>query len=140
MSEESMTRDPVELTRSSFACAEAADIHGIMSFVGPDSVWDITAWSFGTYEGPRAIRRFLNDWIGSFAEYRREPEEILDLGGGVVFAVGVTRGRPAGRRDEIRLRGAAVYTWEEEVAKQVTFYRDPDEARAAAERLAQERG
>jgi len=138
MTEESSTPDPVELTSRAFACADAADIRAIMSFVGSDSVWDISRWAFGTREGPTAIRRFLEDWIGSFAEYRRETEEITDLGNGVVYAVTVTRGRPRAGRDEVRMRGAAVCLWEGSVATRVTFYRDPHEARAAAERLAEE--
>ncbi len=140
MPEESTTPDPVELTRRALACADAGDIPAIMDFVGPDSVWDVSPWAFGTYEGRRAIRRFLEDWIGSFAEYRRETEEIVDLGNGVVYAVTVTRGRPDLRRDEIRLRGASVCVWAGGVATLVTFYRDPDEGRAAAERLAESSG
>jgi len=139
MPEESTTPDLVELTRRAFAAAEAGDIPAILSFLGSDPVWDVTRWAFGTYEGPTAIGRFLENWIGSFAEYRREPAEILNLGNGVVYAVTVTRGRPTASSDQIELRGAAVCIWAEGVATRVTFYRDPDEARAAAERLAEER-
>ena len=137
MLEESTTPDPVELTRHAFAAADAGDIPAILSFLGSDSVWDVSRWAFGTYEGPTAIGRFLDNWIGSFAEYRREIAEILNLGNGVVYAVTVTRGRPIGRSDQIQLRGAAVCMWAQGVARRVTFYRDPNEARAAAERLAE---
>jgi len=139
MPEEPPTPGPVELTRRALACADTGDIRAIMDFVGPHSVWDASPWAFGTYEGRTAIRRFLEDWIGSFADYRRETEEVLDLGNGVVYAVTLTRGRPASRRDEIRLRGASVCVWADGVAMRVTFYRDPDEGRAAAERLAESR-
>ena len=140
MSEGSTVTDLVELTRRAATVADGGDVGAIMRFVGPDSVWDVSAWSFGVYEGQRAIRRFLEDWIGSFAEYRREVEEVLDLGNGVAYAVTVTRGRPAGRADEVPLRGAEVCVWEGGVATRVTYYRDPEEARAAAQRLADSRG
>ena len=140
MPEGTEPHDPIALTRSAFACADARDIASLMKFVSPDSVWDVSAWGFGIYEGRRAIRRFLEDWIGSFEEYGRDSEEMLDLGNGVVYAVAVTRGRSAGSRHEVGLRGATVCLWDGAVATRVSYYRDRDEARAAAERLAASRG
>jgi len=140
MDEKPTTPDPVELTRRAFAAADAGDIPAVLSFLGSDSLWDVSRWSFGTYQGPTAIGRFLGDWISSFAEYRRELVEILDVGNGVVYGVTVTHGRPLGRSDQIQLRGAAVCTWAEGVLSQITFFRDPDEARTAAEALAESRG
>ena len=139
MPKETETFSPVELMRSVFASADAADIDSIMSFVNFDSVWDVSSWGFGVYEGRRRVRRFLEDWIGSFEEYQRTTEEIVDLGNGVVYAASVTRGRSPGSLD-LRLHGATVALWVEGVATRVTFYRDLAEARAAAERLAGSRG
>ena len=131
--------DPVELTRRLFAHADRGDIDGIMGAVDLDAVWDASSWGFGVYEGRRLIRRFLEDWIGSFEEFRRDSEELVDVGGGVVFAVAVTRGRTRGG-PEIRIRGATVCLWADGLTKRVVFYRDPAEARAAAERLAESGG
>lgn len=130
----------MELTRRAFAAADAGDVDSVMSFVSPDSVWDASRWGFGTYEGRRRIRGFLEDWMGSFAEFRRASEEMVDLGNGVVYAVAVTMARSVGSRDQIRLRGATVCRWAESVAMQVTYYRDPDEGRADAEQLADSAG
>jgi len=128
--------DPVELTRRLFACADGGDIDGIMDAVDLDAVWDASSWGFGVYEGRRLIRRFLEDWIGSFEEFRRDSEEVVDLGGGVVYAVAVTRGRTRGG-PEIRIRGATVCLWVDGLTKRVAFYQDPADGRAAAERLAE---
>jgi len=131
--------DYVELTRRAFAAADAPDISAVMTFVTFSSVWDATSWGFGVYEGRRAIRQFLEDWIGSFEEFGRVAEEIVDLGDGVVYAVSVTRGRPAGSRGQIELRGAVVCLWEDGELLRATYYRDPGEARVAAEELAASR-
>ena len=140
MSEESATPDLVELTRRAFSAANDGDFGALMTFLGPDSVFDVSPWGFGAYRGKRAIRRFLEDWIGSFDAYEREAEEILDLGNGVIYATAVTRGLPAGARAYIRLPGASVFVWSAGMIVLVINYRDIDEARAAAERLAEERG
>jgi hypothetical protein len=71
-----------------------------------------------------------------------EPEEIVDLGNGVVFAVFSQHARLAGSTAEVRLRQPAVAIWADDLAVRLTMYpeSDIDEARATAERLAQERG
>jgi ketosteroid isomerase-like protein len=140
MDEESTTPDLVELTRRAFAAANEGDFGALMGSVGPDSVFDASLWGFGTYRGKMAIRRFLEDWIGSFDEYERVAEEIVDLGNGVVYAAAATQGVPSGTRARIRMRGASVFVWEADVIVRVINHRDIDEARAAAERLAAERG
>ena len=93
----------------------------------------------GTYEGPAAIRRLFEDWIGAYEEFEIELEEVLDLGSGIVLVVFRQSARPFRRRDHVRLRAAWVYEWAEGMVVRVTAYPDIDEARAAAERLAEER-
>ena len=67
-------------------------------------------------------------------------EEVNNLGNGVTILVAVQRGRPAGSSGFAELRYAAVMTWADGLIERITFYTDIDEARAAAERLAEERG
>jgi len=67
-------------------------------------------------------------------------EEWVDLGGGVTFAVLLQRGRPRGSTGEVTRRFGLVNVWDEGLAVLVANYPDIDAARAAAERLAQERG
>ena len=140
MSEEPTPGSGIELSRRAFAAADDADFDALMSFFGPDSVWDVAPWGLGTHVGSAAIRVFLEGWIGSFDEYRVLVEEMLDLGNGVVFAVATQHARPAGGRRRLRLRYAPVFVWEGGVAVRVTHYRDIDEGRAAAERLVESRG
>ena len=67
MPEESTTPDPAELTRRAFEAVNQHDIDAVVSFFAPHAVLDGRAVG-GVYEGRAAIRGFLDDWFGSFAE------------------------------------------------------------------------
>ncbi len=91
------------------------------------------------YEGRAAIRGFLEDWFRAYEELDFELEEVSHLGGGVVFAVVIQDGRLVGSAGRIRQREGWVYLCVGgSIARLTTF--DVDQGRAAAERLAQERG
>src|SRR5439155_19838019 len=86
MSEESTTPDLVELSRRTFDAYNRRDFDTVMSFYGRDCVWDASPWGIGTFEGTAAVRGFFEEWIGAYEEFAIEPEEILDLGNGVIFS------------------------------------------------------
>ena len=65
---------------------------------------------------------------------------MLDLGSGVGFGVVMLKGRPVGSSGYVQLRYASVSEWVDGLIVRATFYIDIDEARAAAERLAESRG
>jgi hypothetical protein len=136
MSEESTTPGRAELTRRLFETANVGDFNAMMRFFGSESIWDVEPWGLGTHAGPAAIRRFLEGWMGSFDKYHVVVEEMLDLGNGVVFAVATQYAHSAHVRGELRLRYAPVFVWADSVVVRVTHYRDIDEGRAAAKRLA----
>jgi ketosteroid isomerase-like protein len=140
VSEEPTTPDLVELVRGAIEATNSADFDLMMSYFGPDATFDVSPMGMGTFEGLAAIRRFYEDWINTYEEFRAEAKEILDLGEGVTFALIVQRARPAGSTGFVHLRYAAVATWVDNMIVRATQYGDVDEARAAAERLAQERG
>ncbi len=58
----------------------------------------------------------------------------------LAFAYSASRGRPVGSSGEVQLRYATVSVWEDGKLARITNHGDIDEARAAAERLAQEQG
>jgi len=138
MSEESTTPDLAELVRSSYASAARRDWDAVMSLFAPDAVWDLSPMGLGTYEGLAATRRFFEDWSDTFEEFEIEPQEVLELGGGVTLAVVLQEGRPVGSDGRVQWRYGQVNVWVDSVAVRLTSYTDIDEARAAAERLAQE--
>jgi ketosteroid isomerase-like protein len=139
MSEESTTPDLVELTRRFIETGNRRDLDAGMSFFAPESVWESTGMAT-SFEGVAAIRGFFEDFTGAYEEYRVEPEEILEVGNGVTFSVIAQQGRPVGSTAHVQMRFAAVTTWVDGLIERSTNYTDIDEARAAAERLAEERG
>ena len=72
----------------------------------------------------------------------RDYDAGMRLGNGVAFAVAVQSARLAGSTGLVQGRYAAVSIWSDGLIERVTtyYYTDIDEARAAAERLAEERG
>jgi len=93
----------------------------------------------GTFEGQAAFRGFIEDWFASYEEFTFEAQEIRDLGNGITLTVHKQKGRPVGSSGEVQLRYAAVGVWEDGKIARTTNYTDIDEARAAAERLAEDR-
>jgi len=139
MSEESTTSDLVELTRRSFESLRRRDLDALMRVYDDDSVFDMSPAGLGSFQGVASIRGFFEDFIAPYEEWEIEPEEILYLGNGVVFAVVLQKGRPAGGPGDIQMHHANVLIWVNGVIARVMHYNDIDQARAAAERLAEER-
>src|SRR5437660_9723007 len=95
MSGEPTTPDLAELTRRFFEAANRRDLDAAQGFYAANAVWETA--SLGTsFEGVAAIRGCYEDWLGAYEEYAMEPEEILDLGNGVVFVVVRLTARPVG--------------------------------------------
>jgi ketosteroid isomerase-like protein len=140
MSEESTTPDLVERWQETADAYARRDFHTMMRFFAPDAVWDTSPAGLGSFEGAAAIRSFLEDWIGAYEEYEYKQEEGQDLGNGVLFAVASLGGRLAGSAGEVQERWGYTVTWAEGMIARVITGADIDEARAAAERLAESRG
>ena len=136
MSEKSTTPDLVERTRRTIEAGSRGDIDTVMSFFAPDASWEIV--DLGVFEGVTAIRGFLEDWLASYEEYVIEPKEILGLGNGVVFAITQQNGRLAVTALVREVWGDKLL-WLDGMLVRISAYPDIDVARAAAERLAEER-
>ena len=137
MPAESTTPDPVELTRLAFEAVNERDIDAVMSFFAPDAVLDGRVEAL---EGRAAIRGFLDDWFGSFAELRMQAEEFVLLDDGVVLAVVNQEGRPVGVDGQVHQREGWAICWSADgLLVRLTTHTDIDEARAAAERLVESR-
>ena len=140
MAEESTTPDLVERQKRATEAANRRDLDAVMAFIAPDAVYDMSPVGMGVFEGQAAARGFIEDWWASYEEHEFEAEETLDLGNGVGFRVLIQTGRPVGSSGEVELRYAVVSVWEDGLIVRVTNYTDIDQARAAAECLAEERG
>ena len=139
MSEESTTPDLVERVRVILEAADRADWDAILAFYASDAVWDMPD-GMGTFKGPAAIRVFWEDWWSSYESLDLELHEVLNLGNGIVFAPFRFGGPPKGSAVEVHTEMAIVYEWVQGAVVRAIAYFDIDAARAAAERLAEERG
>jgi ketosteroid isomerase-like protein len=140
MPEESATPDLVELTRGMLEAFARGDFDAILSGFAADGVWDMSPLGMGTFEGHVAIRDLWEDWFGAYEEYESDLEECQDLGNGVVLAAVRQDARPAGSAGRVQHRPVFISEWVDGMVVQVTAYYDIEEARAAAERFAEERG
>ena len=138
MPEESTTPDLLELVGRAFEAANRRDLDAAASSFAEDATFDGRALG-DHFEGRAAIRSFLEDWFGAYEELEFGLEEVRDLGNGVVFAVVVQNGRPAGSGGQLRQREGWVFVWVRDLVARLTIF-EVDEARTAAERLAGERG
>jgi hypothetical protein len=84
----------------------------------------------------------LEEWLGFYGEIEFESEEDLDLENGVGFAVIRMHGRPIDSSGHVQTRLASVAVWTEGLVAWERHYAETDieKARAAAKRLAEERG
>jgi ketosteroid isomerase-like protein len=138
--EESTTPDLVRLARQGYEAMSRGDLDAVMSLFAADAVYDASAAGLGTFEGAEAVRGFVEDWRRSWEDYRYEEEELLDLGHGVMLSVVRESGRLVGGKGRVEQRAAHLITWTNGKIERFKHYPDLDEARAAAERLAEERG
>ena len=136
MSEESTTPDLVKLFQQNIEAVNRGDLDAYLSVYAPDAVLQT---GVGRFVGRDSIRGYLEDLWGSYDELVFALDEFHDLGNGVAFCALEATGRLCGASFEVHLRYAVVVTHVEGVFARATDYVNIDEARAAAERLAQER-
>ncbi len=138
MADESTTPDLMELMGRAFEAANRRDLDAVASSFAEDATFDGRGVP-DHYDGRAAIRSMLEDWFGTYEELEFGLEEVRDLGNGVVFAVVIQNGRLVGSAGHLRQREGWVFVWARGLVARLTTS-DIDEARAAAERLAKERG
>ena len=143
--EESTTRDLEEASRRAFEALNRRDFDAALSLYTPDVVLELPPLGSAVLEGGplighEAMRKVWEDVTESWQDFEYESEDFHDLGSGVTFNVLVQRGMPHGSDGFVESRLGVVAIWRDGRVARATSYKDVDEARAAAERLAQERG
>jgi ketosteroid isomerase-like protein len=141
MPEESTTPDLVERVSQQTEAANRGDVEAVTGFYAPDVVFDLSERGIGIFEGVAACRGFLDDYFGSFEELEWEMGETLVLDNGVLLAVVSQHARPVGVAAQVHTREGWVLGFSADgLMQSISTYDDIDQARAAAERLADERG
>jgi ketosteroid isomerase-like protein len=138
MPEESTTPDPVELMRQAIAASRRGNWDVAMALFAPDVVWE-SLDGLGTFEGASAVRGFLEDFRSGYESFDTEPEEILNVAGGIVFVVIRHTGRLRGGAGGVEGRFAWAIVSEQGLVVHVIAGSDIGKVREAAERLSPER-
>ena len=136
MAEESTTPDLVGLTRYMFDAANRQDFDAALAFYVPHAFWRGTV---DDAEGVAAIRDLWVSYFSAFEEMRWILDDVVDVGEGVVLVDSRQVGRLVGGA-ALAERRAFVYEFVDGRVVRATDYTDVNEARGAAERLAEERG
>jgi len=141
MSEESTTPDLVEHVRRGFEAFGGGDFDTTVRILAADAVWDSVGLGI-TFAGKDAIRSFLEEWRGRYASYAVDVQEIVDLGNGVLLIRSCQTGRPAGSPAHVLMPREIMvheFVFDDGAVTRIVSSGDTPEARAAAERLAEER-
>ena len=139
MPEESTTADLVDLTRRSMDASNRGELDPSATFFASDAVFDVSAVGMGRFEGASAIHKYLADWTGSYQKQELREWEGHELAGSVVFVVALFDAQPLGSRSSVQERWSFTVLWSAGMISMVIARTDIDQARAAAERLAEER-
>jgi hypothetical protein len=132
--------DPVGVLPRTVEAFARGDFDGAASSYWPQGVLDLSPLGIGIFEGRDSISGFFADWFEPCEEVNVETVELRDLGNDVSLGVLLFRARPAGSERFVDVRHSYASTWADGLIERTTTYADPNEARAAAERLAKERG
>jgi ketosteroid isomerase-like protein len=120
----------------------ARDLDEAQAFFTHDAVLDMTRTTGVVVHGLDAIRAWQEDWLAGYEEAFFTAEEIIDAGNGVAFVRELQTARPTGTIGHVTQRQAEIWITDDGCFVRVIVYPNSelDEARAAAERLAGERG
>jgi len=140
MTEQPTTPDLAEIRRWAEADSYEEFAAFIERYYAADAVWDMGDVGLGPFGGLAAILVFLKEYWSMWEEHHHYLEDTVYLGHGVGYAVIREDGRMKGSDAPVEARNAWVSIWDHGKVVRNTLYTDVDQARAAAERLAQERG
>src|ERR1043166_7107945 len=85
-----MSQENVEVARAAYEAFNRGDIDGMLDLCAPDIKWqDRGGPSLDTsaITGKGAVRAYFESVLEPWDEVRREPEEIIDLGGDRVLVL-----------------------------------------------------
>ena len=125
----------LDLVRQAHDALSSGDMDGVIALCDPKFRLDMSDRVFNpaVYEGHDGIRAFYSEVMEIWEHFTWEPTELHEHGD-VVLAVLQSRGQARGSGVELDRRSAMIWRVVDGRAMSLTFYRDPEEARAAIPR------
>ena len=136
-----MSRQNVEAVRRAIEVFNRDGPEAATAFIDPEIEWHDLAEQpdASVHYGREGFIEAVEQFAGGFEDFRVFIDEIFDHGDQVIV-YNRTVGRGRGSGGFVEMRYATVAQTEGRLVQRLTLYSDIDETRAAAERLAKERG
>jgi ketosteroid isomerase-like protein len=125
-----MSQENLELTRAGFEAFNRGDFDWLSRSHDPAIEWTTTAEDpdAATHSGPEAVRRYFEEWTGSFSGLHGELEECFDASEDRVFVTARFRGRGTSSGVDMDWRLSLVYTFRNGKMTRAVEYFDRAEA------------
>jgi ketosteroid isomerase-like protein len=129
-----MSEENLQLVREGFVAMERGDVEALVAISDPEVEWINPEYAVepGTRRGPEGFRKAVRATHEIFDEVKFEIEEMIEVGDRVV-ATGTMMARGKGSGLEVAQSFGIVFTIREGRLIRFQWFRDPSEARAAAE-------
>lgn len=96
----------IQLVREIVEALNRGDVEAMLARMHPDFEWrplESSPVAGGVYRGHEQVRRYVEDWLGTFDNLRLELEEPSEVAGRVIAVVhGHARGRASGLQLDTR--------------------------------------
>jgi ketosteroid isomerase-like protein len=105
-----VSAENVEIARQGYDAFNRGDIDALLDLCAPDIEWhDRGVFDSQPVLGKDALRAYFELVMDPWEDVRREPEEMIDLGGDQVFAMirMTARGKESGIEVDVRLADVA---------------------------------
>jgi ketosteroid isomerase-like protein len=130
-----MSQEAIKTVREAAAAFNRGDLDAWLEYLADDIDYRAVEGALddrGPMHGKDAVRAYVEDWLGTFDNFRSEPVELIEAGEDKVIAVGRISGRAKLSGVETDLTFAALYTVRDGKIVRGREYWTRDEALQAA--------
>jgi ketosteroid isomerase-like protein len=130
-----MSQEAIKTVREAAAAFNRGDLDAWLEYLADDIDYRAVEGALddrGPMHGKDAVRAYVEDWLGTFDNFRSEPVELIEAGEDKVIAVGRISGRAKLSGVETNLTFAALYTVRDGKIVRGREYWTRDEALQAA--------
>jgi len=92
-----MARSDVQVVQAAFEAFARGDLDAVVALSDAEIVVRDPARTGATFKGPAGLRRFFEEWLENWQEYRSEPVEFIETGDEILVPAKQTgRGKLSG--------------------------------------------